>query len=117
MNKERWASWIWWLTPVISTFRRLRQEDLLLFLASLDYIVCSRHLELQKETWYSKIGKKKVEWTVRMQKQHSLEELGPNVKISDPPLWRLRQEDRKFEANLGTTLSQRESETWRPQHQ
>lgn len=46
----------------------------------------------------------------RMQKQHFLEELGPDVKISDPALWRLRQDDHKFEANLGKMLCQRERE-------
>lgn len=42
MSKVRWASWIRWLRPLISIFRRLRQEDLLLFETSLDYIVPSK---------------------------------------------------------------------------
>lgn len=51
-----------------------------------------------------------------MQKQRFMEELGPDVKILDQ-LWWLRQDDRKFEANLGKILSQRERELLRPQHQ
>lgn len=45
-----------------------------------------------------------------MRKQRFMEESGPDVKISDPALWWLRQDDHKFEANLGKILSQRERE-------
>lgn len=73
-----------------------------MFGVSLDSYVL-RHLELQSETWYSG-------WIGRMQMQHSLKELGPNVNISDPTLWLLRREYHKFKANLGKTLSQKKRE-------
>lgn len=55
-----------------------------------------------------KTEREKVGWTGRTQKERSLKESGPNVKISDPALWLLRQEYHEFKANLGKALSQKE---------
>jgi hypothetical protein len=43
-----WESWAWWLTPVISVLRRLRQEDHK-FSANLDYTVRPRLKEKRGE--------------------------------------------------------------------